>query len=512
MKATLAPALLLAPLLAVTAAHPRAQTNGKVVIDAGRIMTQAGPDIESGRIVIEGGRIVAVGKADELEKPWDATVLGGPDFVAFPGFVEAHTSQGMDRQNENIDVAPFLDIRDSIDPVAYFFEDCLRYGVTTVNVQQGANCVIGGRGMIVRPVGMTVEQMAVRPLFGMKLSARPKSGKSRATQMQALRFAFDDLKDYLEDLVEKEKDEQGYAKREALFQGRDLEAEKAQGRPMTSTGWKVADLELIPRGALEERFAPLLELLEGRYTVFFHCGDSLDVAHALEISRANGILAKTVLVIEEDCWKAADLIAEAGVPVVLEGSLVDIQRDPITGEEIETFTPGVLQEKGVRFALSSEDPNTRAPAYQAALSIGRGLERSVALDAVTKVPAEILGLGTEVGSLEKGKLGNVLLFSGDPLSVTSWVEQVVIEGKLVYERSKDVRNKHLLTGVQPAGTAPPSAADASKDPEHEEAAGKEAKKEKKDSGSEEEKKDEKQDEKDEKKDDEKDEQKEHGAR
>ena len=501
MKATripLARLLLHCAALAGLGLPSAAQTDGKLVIEAGRIVTQAGPDIENGRIVIAGGRIVAIGKADDVEKPWDAVVVGGPDLVAFPGFVEAHTSQGMDRQNENIDVAPFLDIRDSIDPVAYFFEDCLRYGMTTVNVQQGANCVIGGRGMIVRPVGMTVEQMAVRPLFGMKLSTRPKSGKSRATQMQALRFAFQDLKTYLEDLVEKEKDEQGYAKREALFQGRDLEAEKAQGRAMTGTGWKVADLELIPRGALEERYAPLLELLEGRYTAFFHCSDPLDVAHALEVARANGLLAKTVLVIEEDCWKAADLVAEAGVPVVLEGTLVDTQRDPITGEEIETFTPGVLHEKGVRFALSSEDPNTRAPAYQAALAIGRGLDRAVALDAVTKIPAEILGLGTEVGSLEKGKLGNVVLFSGDPLSITAWVEHVVIEGKPVYERAKDVRNKHLLEGVQPAGTAPPSAAEAGRDPEH---AGEEAQKDEKgkqDSGEEKEEKDEGEKDKDEK--------------
>ena len=466
MKAILRPLLSCAALAGVSAPS-LAQAEAKLVIEAGRIITQAGPDIENGRIVISGGRIVAIGKADQVEKPWDANVLGGPAFVAFPGFVEAHTSQGMDRQNENIDVAPFLDIRDSIDPVAYYFEDCQRYGITTVCVQQGANCVIGGRGMIVRPVGMTVEQMTVRPLFGMKLSMRPKGGKSRATQMQAMRFAFQDLKTYLEDLVEKEKDSQGYAKREALFQGRDLEAEKAQGRPMSSTGWKVPDLELIPRGALDERYAPLLELLEGRYTAFLHCGDPLDVAHALEIARANGILAKTVLVIEEDCWKAADLIAEAGVPVVLEGALVDVQRDPITGEEIETFTPGVLHDKGIRFALSSEDPNTRAPAYQAALAVGRGLDRAVALDAVTKVPAEILGLGNEVGSLEKGKAGNVVLFSGDPLSITSWVEHVVIEGKPVYDRSKDIRNKQLLTGAQPAGTAPPSAGEGEKASEKE---------------------------------------------
>jgi adenine deaminase len=116
---------------------------------------------------------------------------------------------------------------------------------------------------------------------------------------------------------------------------------------------------------------------------------------------------------------------------------------------------------------------------------------------VTKVPAEILGLGNEVGSLEKGKAGNVVLFSGDPLSITSWVEHVVIEGKPVYDRSKDVRNKQLLTGAQPAGTAPPSAAEGEK------ASEKEKEKEKKsgEAGEEggEEKKEEKKDEKKEEK-------------
>ena len=454
-----------APLLLLAFASAASASDGKLVIEAGKIVTLAGPDIENGLIVIQDGRIVAVGKAGEVEKPWDAVVIGGKQFTAFPGLVEAHTSQGMDRPNENVDVAPFLDIRDSIDPIAYFFEDSLRNGITTLNVQQGANCVVGGRGMVVRPTGMTVEEMAVRTLYGLKLSARPKSGKSRPTQMQALRFAFDDLRFYLEDLVEKEKDEQGHAKREALFQGRDLEAEKATGRAMQSTAWKVDGLELIPRGAIDEKYEPLLELLEGRYTAFFHCGDSLDVNHALEVARTHGFLAKTVLVIEDDCWKAADRIAEAGVPVILEGSLVDVQRDPVSGEESETFVPGVLKEKGIRFALSSEDPNSRSLTYQAALAIARGLTRAEALEAVTKVPAEILGLGNELGALEKGKLGNVVLYSGDPLAITSWVEHVVIEGKPVYDRAKDVRMKHIVEGRQPAGTAPP-ALGGGEDPEH----------------------------------------------
>ena len=211
----------------------------KLVVEAGRIITLAGPDVLDGVIVIEGGRITALGPAGEVDKPWDAPVIGGPDLVAFPGFVEAHTWRGMDRANENVDVAPFLDIRDSIDPVSYFFEDCLRWGITTVNVQQGNNCVIGGQGMVVRPVGMTVEEMMIRATYGIKMSAAPKSGKSRATQTQALRRAFDELKRYLEDLVTKERDERGYAEREALFQGRDLEGEKSEGRPMGGTSWKV---------------------------------------------------------------------------------------------------------------------------------------------------------------------------------------------------------------------------------------------------------------------------------
>jgi imidazolonepropionase-like amidohydrolase len=445
-------AALLAATSTATPANPASNLSEKLVIEAGRIITQAGPDILDGVIVIEGGRITAVGRADEVDKPWDAPVIGGPDLVAFPGFVEALTSSGMDRANENIDVAPFLDIADSIDPVAYFFEDCLRWGITTINIQQGNNCVVGGQGMIVRPVGLTIEEMVVRPRFGNKISIAPKGGKSRATQLQTLRRAFADLQLYLEGLVQKERDDAGRAAREALFQGRELEGEDAEGRPMSGTAWKVEGLEMIPRGAIDEKQTPLLEMVEGRRPVFLNCGAPMDVPQALEIARENGFLARTTLVIGPSCWKAADLIAEAGVPVILVGDLMHVRRDPVTGEELETFVPGVLEEKGIRFALCSRNASTNSLWYQAALAIGRGLDRQKALDAVTTIPAEVLGLGKEVGSIEEGKLGNVVLFSGDPLDVTSWAEHVVIEGNEVYDRSKDVRNRHLLDGVQPAGT------------------------------------------------------------
>lgn len=422
-----------------------------VVIEAGKVVVKPGETIENGVIVIQDGRITAVGAQGDVEVPWDLPVIGGPDHVAFPGMVEAHSSRGMDRSNENVDVAPFLDVRDSIDPINVYFEDCLRWGITTVNIQQGANCVIGAKGRIVKPMGITVEEMTVRPIHGLKLSAQPKSGKSRATQAQALRTAFDDLRMYLEEIVQDAKDGGDYAKREALYQGRELEGEDAEGRPMKGSAWTVEGLELIPRGAIDEKQAPLLDLVEGRRAAYLYCGSPREVHTALSIAKDNGFLGRTTLVLGSSCWKAADVIAEAGVSVVLTGSLMYTERDPVTGEEVETFVPEVFADKGITYALSSADSSTNSLWFQALRAIGHGLDKEAALAAVTTAPAEILGLSDDVGSIEAGKHGNVVLLTGDPLASDTWVDHVVIEGRHAYDRAADVRNKYVYEGEQPTG-------------------------------------------------------------
>jgi len=451
---------------------PVAFAGGKIAIKVGRIITQAGPDVLNGIIVIEDGRIRSVGP--DTKAPWDVEVLDHPELVAFPGYVEAHTTRGMDRPNENIEVAPFLDVRDSIDPISFFFEDCLRSGILTINVQQGppavntTGCVIGAQGLVVKPFGLTIEQMLEKSGAGLKISAAPKAGKSRATQAQALRKAFTELRHHLEKLVKDKKDGKDTARREALYQGRDLEKEEnKKGRSMEgSATWKVQDLEIVPRGEIDEKQAPLLSLVEGRLPAFIYCDAAAAVPLALEVARENGFLARTTLVVDGDCWKAADLIAEAGVPVVLGANLVHVERDPVTGKEIETFVPGVFKKKKIRFALQSLNPQSQSLWYQAAVCVGYGLERQESLDAVTRTPADILGLGDRLGSLEAGKVGNVLLLSGDPLSATTTVQYVVLDGNLVYDRSKDVRVKHLIEGVEQANSGP-AGAEAQAKPDHE---------------------------------------------
>jgi imidazolonepropionase-like amidohydrolase len=429
-----------------------AGNDGNMVIKAGKVVTLAGEAIEDGTIVIESGRVTAVGK--DLKYPWNAEVKEYPDSVAFPGFVETVTNSGMDRSNENIDVAAFLNVKDSIDPVNFFFEDALRGGITTINVQQGSNCVVGGMGYVVKPTGLTVEAMTIKRNSGTVMSASPKSGKSRATQALALRQAFGDLRRYLEETVQEKRDGGDQATREALYQGREADEETKKGRPMSGDSWKVEDLELIPRWEIDEKKAPLLDIVEGKRTVFFYCGSPADVHTAIRVAKDNGFLARTILVLGSSCWKAADFIAEAGVPVVLSSVLVHTERDPVTGEETETFAPRIFQDKGVRFALRSAGASAQSLWYQAALCVGHGLTREQAIAAITTTPAELLGLAKRLGTLEKGKDGNVVIHSGDPLSVTSHVEVVVIEGKQVYDRSTDVRVLHLETGKQPENTSP----------------------------------------------------------
>lgn len=450
---TLAQIAVATSLATVSFAATAAQTNtdGNVVVKAGKVITLAGETIENGTIVIEGGRVTAVGK--DIKYPWDAEVKEFPGGVAFPGFVEGVSNRGMDRANENIDVAAFLNVKDSIDPVNFYFEDALRAGITTINIQQGRDCVIGGRGYVVRPHGLTVEHMTVRPDSGIAISAVPKRGKTRATQALALRQAFGELKMYLEGLVQEKKDGKDYATREALYQGREPDKETIKGRPMGGSSWKVENLEMVPRWEIDEKQLPILEVVEGKVPVYMYCNSPADVYTALSVAKDNGFERRTVLVLGNECWKVADLIAAHKMSVVLTGSILWTERDPVTGEETEVFVPGVFQEKGIPFALQSGSTATQSLWYQAALCMSQGMSREAAMAAVTTTPAKIIGLQKRVGTIAPGADGNVVIFSGDPLSVTSNVVKVFLDGNEVYDRATDTRMKHLTSGERPAGTA-----------------------------------------------------------
>jgi len=385
--------VVLLVLVALPAAAPE---DAVVAIKGARVIPVSGPELESATIIVRGGRIEAIGK--DLEIPWDAKVLDGTRKVVIPGLVEAHTFRGTDRPNERLASVPFVSTFDSINPVDPYYEDALRQGITTLCVMPGNDTMIGGQGCIVRPTGVTAEAMMVVKNAAMKISLKPRAGVSRMAHMAALRKEIADAV---------------------------REAGEKKGEP-------------------DPRREPMSRLLKGLMPAFVYCPTASDVHRALELADASGLKVK--LVLGRDGWKAAAEIARKGVDVILDPDLEYWETDEERHEEVRRFSGEAIAKAGLKYAFQTDGMiyGSSYLWYQAAASVRNGLSRAEALRAITLAPAEILGLGSRLGSIEKGKDGNLVVLTGDPLDSGTWVETVLIEGKIVYERSKDEKLKRVM--------------------------------------------------------------------
>lgn len=412
----------------------------KIAIKAGTVITITGDDIESGVVLIEDGRIADVGK--DLEIPWDADVIDVPEGVVMPGYVEAHTYQGIRTANEKVLEVPFISTIDGIDPINWFIEDSLRDGVTTMLVLPGNDTVIGGTGVAIKPFGRTVDDMLVRDYTGLKLSLQARNDSSRMAHVARMRKYFMDLKEYVEQ-----------------FNQRKADAEEAK---------KPFDEEI------DSKKQAAIDLLDGKLTAYFYCPRSSDVAKAIEIAEEFGI--KMVPVLGADCYDAAPLLAEKALPVILDSRLIVWETDEDTETEEMKIIPKIMADAGVKFALqrSGNSIDSRYFWLQAARCVANGVSRQDALKSITLYPAEMIGLADRVGSIEKGKDANLLVLTGDPLDSQSWVDQVLIEGEVVYDRAKDqYLEKLLVEGKPDAGSLPTDDLPEEK-PDEEKADGEEA--------------------------------------
>lgn len=426
---------------------------GNIAVRAGQLLTPDGV-IENGTLVIRGGVIEAVGGPD-TEVPFDVLLRELPEATVFCGFAEAHTSSGLDRANENVAVAPFLDVKDSIDPSSYYFEDELRGGTVAIGVIPGNNCVIGGRGRVVSPAGMTVEAMTLDDAMGMKMAIGPKSGWSRSAQLAELREAIDRLNNALEVLGQKLIDDDELRKdRERALE--DLAEKTDDGDRWDSLGGFVRygedfpGKDLISEEDVDDAQRGLVNILNGDERLWVWCPAPSDIYHAKNWAEEHELIDNLVFVVRAGVWKASDLIAEMGRPVVLVDGPWHVEVDPVTQEEVKTFAPLKLHEAGVVFALGSQKGRMGPDrlSWQAATCVREGVPASVALAAVTTVPAQVWGLGDRVSRLAEGADGSFVVLDGDPLDFNATVLEVWVRGGQVYDRSKDERLQRLLEGRQ----------------------------------------------------------------
>lgn len=436
----------LLPLLLTASATAQ---DGSVAVRAGTVMLADGTTIENGTVVVQDGRITAIGV--DVEIPFDVILHEAPDGVLFAGFHEVHTSSGLDRPNENVPIAPFLHVRDSIDPVSFFFEDELRNGTVALGVIPGNNTVLGGRGLVVAPHGLTVEQMMVHADMGMKLAIGPKPGWSRAAQLAELREAVLKLEADLRVLGQAKLDGDAAAADARRAAGDEEEDDAVvDDQQIIRFGEDFPGKAELRAADLNDPQLGLVEMLNGDVRLWVWAPKPTDVMHALRWLGDHGLKDNAVLVVTASAWRAADLIAESGCGIALSGSMWSIERDPVTWKDERTFAPTVFEEAGITFAVGSEKGRMGPDrlGYQASVMIREGVSRAVALAAVTSAPAELWGVGDRLGKLAEGASGTFVLCDGDPLAAGSNVLHVWLSGEHVYDRSKDERLQRLISGEQ----------------------------------------------------------------
>ncbi len=384
-----------------------------VAIVGGRVVTMAGETIESGTVVIRDGRIAAVGA--EVEVPAGARVIEAAGMVVTPGVINAGTSLGLSEigavsatqdANELADINAAVKAAVAIHPHSEMLAVTRVNGVTTAVAAPGGG-MIHGQSALIDLAGWTPPEVVARsPL--------------------AMHMEFPELLDQPEDDEDDEAQARIETQRETLRQWM-RRAQAYAGALATGTASASDDADELQA---------LVPVVRGSLPVVVEVRSEEGIQAALAF--ASEFSLRLILASADDAWKVVDEIAAAGVPVIL-GPLPGRapQHDPY---DAVVVAASLLQEAGVRFAFRTGGAtNARNLPYHAGLAVAHGLSREAAWYALTIGAAEIFGVDDQYGSLEVGKIANIVVADGDLLDVPTQIAHVLIRGQEIELISRHTR-------------------------------------------------------------------------
>jgi imidazolonepropionase-like amidohydrolase len=401
----------------------------RMAIYASRIHTVGNGTISDGVILIEKGKVTHVGPRDKFALPAKTPVLTAA--VVTPGLIDTHSVVGVSgalnvKQDQDQDETSDpnqadLRILDSFNPNEPLLQFVREQGVTVLHAMPGRANVIGGQTGIFRTYGRTAEQMKLRFPAGIlvNLGEIPKStyaGKI-ATRMGTASLL-----------------------RNALSQARAYARKKAAAKDddkLPPTNLKLEALELA---------------LAGKLPLIFSAHRADDLMTALRLGKEFNL--KTQLSLATEGYLVADKIAAAKVPVLVHPTM---QRP----SSMETFNghlgnaAALADHKipvSICTAFEGYVPKTRVLRFEAAIAMVNGLGFDRALRSITLDAAKILGIDDRFGSIESGKVADLVLYDGDPFEHSTHVMYTLIDGRVIYNRPETMklpfarRALPLLTG------------------------------------------------------------------
>ena len=404
--------LLMSAMLAVLcSASASAQT---IAITGGKVYPVSGPVIENGTVVMRDGKIVAVGA--NVAIPGDAQRIDATGKVVTPGLVNAATQlglveigavastrEGSARGKDGI-AAAFMPW-EGLNPTSVLLGPARDGGVTSAVIYpQGG--LISGQAAVIHLVPGTASEMVLRAPVAMIASLGAIGGAnttSRAETIMRLREVLSDAR---------------------VYRTRRADFERAQTRAFATTR---LDLEA------------LLPVLDGRIPMLINADKASDIEAAMKLAREFGF--KLIIGGGAEGWQMADKLAAAKVPV-LTGAMNNIPGSFATlGQRQENA--GLLARAGVAVSVvgnagggDEEAFNVRNVRYEAGNAVAYGMEWNAALRAITLTPAETFGVADRVGSLQAGKIADVVIWSGDPFEFATQPERVFVRGVQVSTPSR----------------------------------------------------------------------------
>ena len=379
-------------------------------IKNGYIKTMAGPDLENGCILIgDDGKIAAVGA--DIACPEGAQVIDAQGRLVTPGCVDAHCHVGLDNQgmgweghdyNEIVDpITPQMRAIDSINPMDEAFPLGLKGGVTTVCTGPGSANVVGGTFVALKLAGKRVDKMIVKDPIAMKCAfgENPKRcygqglKKSPTTRMATAALL-----------------------RELLFKTRRYLEDKEAGK---NPGFDMKLEAMIP-------------VIKGEIPLKCHAHRADDILTSIRIAKEFGI--KMTMDHCTDGALIADELAEEGFPAFVGPTFGGKSKIELINKSFDT--PKDLVNAGLKVSIITDAPVIPIQYLPmcAGLAVNAGLNVEDAWKAITINPAESIGIGDRVGSLEPGKDGDVVIWTADPMTALGAESYAtVVNGKVVYQ-------------------------------------------------------------------------------
>jgi len=411
-------ALLAAAAAALLAAPAAAQT---IAITGGTVYPVTGAPIPNGTVLIRDGRIVAVGAGIAI--PAEARRIDATGKWVTPGLFESSTNMGLtevsqvDETNDfrlnqggerGDQVAAAFNVSDGINPRSMVIPVTRIAGVTTV-VSRPSGGLIAGQAIAIDLLGNRVEDMVIANPLAMfaSISENSRAAGNGARGGQTLR-----LREVLEDA-------RAWARNREAFERGD------------TRDFSVSRLDL----------AALQPVLAGREALVVEAHRASDIQSVLRIAREYDL--KVIIDGGTEAWMVAEDLARAHVPVLVKV----LNNLPGSFEALgATYENAArLRRAGVQVAITSgETFKAYTIRQEAGNAVAYGLSWEEAFRAVTLYPAQIWGVADRYGSLEAGKVADVVVWSGDPLELLTQVEHVIIRGHEVplVSRETELRDRY----------------------------------------------------------------------